>query len=99
VKYVLAVTGLVSFIVYVTYGLRNMLIVTEIVEAINQKLPPDRQFSENFWYPGKLTNVKAHYRNLCPEGDLLDRRRRIVTIGSVAGVIWIIQMITLAFIW
>jgi len=54
--------------------------VSAIVDAINEKLPADDQFSYLGWYPGKVFRVHREYRRLYPDGGLLRREGILVRL-------------------
>jgi hypothetical protein len=46
------------------------LCVYMMVENVNKLLPGDKQYSQMWWYPGKLFRVCGDYKRLYPHGRL-----------------------------
>jgi hypothetical protein len=54
-----------------------------MVEKVNQVLPRERQYSQMWWYPGKLFRLYGDYRRLQPHGRL---SRCMVAMIVIMGV-------------
>ena len=46
-----------------------------MVDAVNEKLPTNDQFSPFWWYPTKMARLHREYRRLYPGGGLIRRER------------------------
>ena len=55
------------------FGLASYLTEAAIIEAVNEKLPPDEQFNPLGWGPLKTFKLHGAYSRLYPEGRLLKR--------------------------
>ena len=55
------------------FGLALGITHLAIVEAVNSRLPPPKQFEQLGWGPGKSSRLRREYRRLYPEGTLLRR--------------------------
>lgn len=55
------------------FGLAVGITHLAIVEAVNSRLPPPKQFEYLGWGPGKSSRLRREYRCLYPEGTLLRR--------------------------
>jgi hypothetical protein len=47
--------------------------VSAMVDAVNEKLPTNDQFSQFWWYPSKGLRLHQEYRRLYPGGGLIRR--------------------------
>jgi hypothetical protein len=54
-----------------------------MVEKVNQLLPREKQYSQLWWYPGKLFRLYGDYRRLLPHGQL---SRYMVAMMIITGV-------------
>jgi hypothetical protein len=76
-------------------GLASSICAFMMVEKVNQLLPPERQYSLMWWYPGKLFRLCGDYRQLQPHGRLL---RYMVALIVIAGVSLLTAFATLVAI-
>lgn len=68
------------------FGLAAYITHLAIVEAVNSRLPPPKQFEELGWGPGKTYRLRNEYRRLYPEGTLL-RRAGILSYVSLFSLV------------
>ncbi|HVB40597.1 MAG TPA: hypothetical protein VNE83_06825 [Terriglobales bacterium] len=68
-----------SLVVGAVFGVWSTLAGWSLADAVNAKLPPDRQFGLLGWHAVKSRRLVVEYRRLYPDG-ILDRRRQ----GSMA---------------
>ena len=61
----------------------SAIVVSDMIGEVNKHLPEDRQISDSWGYPGKIGDVKEHYKRLYPNGNL----SRVLTILQAALVI------------
>ena len=56
------------------------LVIFDMVERVNEKLPEERQFSPLWWYPSKYSRLFAEYARLYPSGTHLRRFRLLAVL-------------------
>jgi hypothetical protein len=66
-----------------------------MVENVNKLLPGEKQYSQMWWYPGKLFRVCGDYRRLHPQGRL---SRYMVVLMVVMGISLITAFVLLVAI-
>jgi hypothetical protein len=81
-----SILQLVLFLAWISTGLSSSLVVYQMVEDVNRKLPPDRQIEYAYWYFGKLAKLKKQYRSFCPDGRLIIRFNLLITVSSLLGL-------------
>jgi len=82
--WIIAVLALVCATIFnIWYG----LITSEIVDKVNERLPPDQQFSHLWWYWAKYRRLDAAYDAYYPEGRLRRRSRRLFYIACFFMII------------
>jgi hypothetical protein len=54
---------------------------TAMVDAVNARLPKERQFGLLGWYLPKTMLLHREYKKLCPDGRLLLRVRATIAIA------------------
>jgi len=72
--WIIAVLALVCATIF---NIWSGLITSEIVDKVNERLPPDQQFSHLWWYWAKYRRLDAAYGAYYPEGQLRRRSRRL----------------------
>ena len=68
------------------FGLAVGITHLAIVEAVNSRLPPPKQFEQLGWGPRKSFRLRREYRRLYPEGTLL-RRAGILAYVSLFSLV------------
>lgn len=68
------------------FGLAGGITHLAIVEAVNLRLPPSKQFEQLGWGPRKSFRLCREYRRLYPEGTLL-RRAGILAYVSLFSLV------------
>jgi len=59
------------FVVVLTLGLSGAVIVQDMVDEVNRRLPPEQRYGSLWWGPIKKLNLVRDYKHLCPDGPLL----------------------------
>lgn len=72
-------------------GLSGTIVTVTIINEINRHLPPEAQmtiYSQGLgldrWE--KMSRIKAEYRRLCPNGNLLQRRAQIIWVMALCAL-------------
>jgi len=52
-------------------AIASSFVTFEMVDRVNERLPPDPQFSPAWWYWSKKRRLWREYKRLYPEGSLL----------------------------
>jgi hypothetical protein len=81
-----AVVGIVAFVCGVGCAITSSVVVSEMVDRVNEKLPEERHFSHLWWYWEKYQRLFLEYRRLYPDGGLL-RRFRILAVVLFASFV------------
>ena len=63
------------------FGLAASLTTSEIVTAVNARLPSSEHFEALGWWLGKTERLRREYRRLYPSGSLLRRLNLIILAG------------------
>lgn len=66
-------------------GFASFVLISRMIELVNQKLPESRQIEYAYRYPGKIARIRLLYRELYPGGRLADWEIRI----EIAGALWL----------
>jgi hypothetical protein len=78
------------FVAGIMMMLRGMLANFALVDELNEKLPPNKQFNHFWWTPFKRLDFKEQYRATFPESQRLRRAYRMGMVGlvlSLAGIL------------
>jgi hypothetical protein len=80
--------GVVALVCGSVCGIVSSLVNFEIVDKVNERLPPERQFEAlGFWYWSKRQRLKKEYERLYPDGTLLRRNRILAVLMFFCGLI------------
>ena|SRR5215469_9252207 len=71
--------GKAAFVCGVACAITSSVVISEMVDRVNEKLPQERQFSHLWWYWEKYQRLFSEYRRLYPDGGL-PRRFRILAV-------------------
>lgn len=74
------IVGIAAFVCGVVCAVTGSVVVFEIVDRVNEKLPEERQFSHLWWYWSKYQRLFSEYRRLYPDGGLLRRFRMLAVL-------------------
>jgi hypothetical protein len=69
------IVGIIAFVCGVLCAINGTILVFEMVDRVNDKLPEEQQFSPLWWYPSKYGRLFAEYKRLYPDGGLARRCR------------------------
>ena len=69
------IVGIIAFVCGVLCAISGTLLVFEMVDSVNDKLPEEQQFSPLWWYPSKYGRLFTEYKRLYPDGRLAKRFR------------------------
>ena len=82
------IVGLLFFVaVFGTLGFYSTYLGFEMIDQVNSKLPPEKQFSALGWHYFKWRRLLMEYRRLYPSGALDKRLRWLGGIGVSTGVL------------
>jgi hypothetical protein len=83
-RIVVAIAGIVSASIG---GFLSTIVFHQIVDAVNQRLPPEQQFGPTGWYLSKNQKLFAQYRQLYPDRTLEVKFWSLVAVafGSLLG--------------
>lgn len=73
------IVGILAFVCGLACAITGTLVVFEMVDRVNERLPEDRQFSHLWWYPSKQKQLLIEYERLYPNGRLA-RKWRVLTV-------------------
>ena len=84
-----------------TLGLYSTYLVFEMVDQVNSKLTPEKQFSALGWHYFKGRRLLVEYRRLYPSGALEKRLRLLGVIGVTVFLVaaWGIGFPLLEILW
>jgi len=71
------ISGVVALACTPICGLSGMVVVLEMVDKVNDKLPKKEQFDPMGWYLSKRYRLNREYRRLYPDGRLLSKVRTL----------------------
>jgi hypothetical protein len=63
-----------------SFGLWNALIETEVLDLVNTKLPPDKQYPL-FWVNYRYFDLRREYKKMFPGGILLQKSDKVKVIA------------------
>jgi hypothetical protein len=63
----------------VVCAITGTIVIFELVERVNERLPGERQFSPLWWHLPKLLRLLTEYKRMYPDGRLA-RRFRMLTM-------------------
>jgi hypothetical protein len=81
------IVGIVAFICCLVCAITGALVVFEMVDRVNERLPEDRQFSHVWWYASKQKRLLIEYERLYPDGGLARRWRMLVVLLFAFGFV------------
>ena len=76
-----------AFVCSVVCAITGTVVVFEMVDRVNDRLPEDRQFSHLGWYPSKYKRLLVEYARLYPDGGLARRWRLLVVLLFAFGFV------------
>ena len=68
---------------FTVLGLSSFVLISRMIEMINQKLPQEQQIEYAYRYPGKMKKIRALYREHYPTGHLGKWELAVEVIGAV----------------
>jgi len=71
----------------------SLVLLSEVVEAVNERLPERQQYSLFVWQTKKQQELYARYRELCPDGR--SHRR----IGYLVRTSWVLLAAATFLFW
>ena len=81
------IVGIVAFVCGLVCAITGTLVVFEMVNGVNEKLPEDQQFSHLWWYPSKQKQLLLEYERLYPDGGLARRWRVLIILVFAFGFV------------
>jgi hypothetical protein len=79
-----AVIAIVAAVVAFASCIAGNICIFMMVEKVNQILPADKQYSQMWWYPGKLFRVCGDYKRLYPQGRLSGYMVAMIAVMGIA---------------
>lgn len=76
-------TVVVTLVVVIVCGVTSNLVLVEMVDEVNEKLPEKERFLEAFWYPGKVRRLFSHHIQLVPHSKLRTAWKILVAAMTV----------------
>jgi hypothetical protein len=70
---------------FTVLGFSSFVLISRMIELVNQKLPKDQQIEYAYRYPGKMRKIRALYREHYPTGHLAKWELGV----EVAGFLWL----------
>jgi hypothetical protein len=70
---------------FTALGFSSFVLISRMIELVNQKLPKDQQIEYAYGYPGKMRKIRALYRELYPTGHLARWELSL----EVTGFVWL----------
>jgi len=64
-------------------GFSSFVLISRMIELVNQKLPADQQIEYAYRYPGKMRKIRALYREHYPAGHLAMWEVGVEATGAV----------------
>jgi hypothetical protein len=68
---------------FTVLGFSSFVLVSRMIELINEKLPKDQQIENAYRYPGKMRKIRALYREHYPTGQLAKWELGVEAIAAV----------------
>jgi hypothetical protein len=81
------IVGIVAFICCLVSAITGALVVFEMVDRVNERLPEDRQFSHAWWYASKQKRLLIEYERVDPDGGLARRWLMLVVLLFASGFV------------
>jgi len=81
------IVGILSLVCVSIFGLLSAITGLQIVEHVNNKLPPGSHFGELGWHWLKTQRLHREYGRLYPGGQLLRKVRILWGLGIMSLVI------------
>ena len=75
---------LVAALPFTVLGFSSFVLISRMIELLNQKLPKDQQIEYAYRYPGKMRKIRALYREHYPTGHL----SKWELVVEVTGFVW-----------
>jgi hypothetical protein len=76
---------LVAALPFTVLGFSSFVLISRMIELVNQKLPKDQQIEYAYRYPGKMRKIRALYREHYPTGHLA----KWELVVEVTGFVWL----------
>jgi hypothetical protein len=69
------------------------LVASQILAAVNSKLPQEDQFEPHVWWFGKRQQLFREHRRLYPDGTLIRTHWRLAIAGLIcfASAVWLFE--------
>lgn len=67
---------------FTVFGFSSFVLVSRMIELINQKLPQDQQIEYAYW-SGKMKKIRSLYREHYPTGHLAKWELAVEAMGAV----------------
>lgn len=94
-NFVVIIAGIATYACALGCGMAASFTTFGMVDEVNEKLPPEQQFSHFWWDVEKSQRLSRAYRTLCPNGKLR-RRRLILTFCFYGSLLLLILVFFLA---
>jgi hypothetical protein len=88
------IIGIVAFVCGIVCAMTSGFVTWEMMDKVNEKLPPEQRFSALWWYAEKYSRLRREYRRLYPGGRLFVKTR-ILAAGMI--LCFVIAAWTLGF--
>jgi hypothetical protein len=66
---------------FIIAGVSSFIVFHQIVDAVNQRLPQDRQFDPLWWYWPKTQKLMVEYRRFYPDRTLEKKVKALGVVG------------------
>ncbi len=73
----------IAVVPFTVWGFSGFILVSRMIELVNQKVPESQRIEFAYRYPGKITRIRRLYRDLYPGGRLADWEIGIEIAGAV----------------
>lgn len=81
-----AVRIVAAVLPFTVLGFSSFVLISRMIELVNQELPKDQQIEYAYRYPGKMRKIRALYQEHYPTGHLAKWELGV----EVAGFVWLI---------
>lgn len=87
VRLIFAVVGMLGVMVSAVF---SNILIDEMLDRVNAKLPEQEQISPIFWHYWKLRRLTREYKRLYPDAPLIKKinRLRVILFASSLVMVW-----------
>jgi hypothetical protein len=78
------VFGVALFVVFQICAVASSIVTNQILNAVNERLPPEQRIGPWFWYWGKYCRLYREYRRLYPDGRLIKKGGILIIVGATS---------------